>query len=68
VPLALDLPKDLSRLDAWWNDKSPEQRREVVRGMIAAVVMTRVGRGQQYEMGDVTTIEWRRHGPSVTGL
>lgn len=62
VPVDLDLPDDLDRLPAWWDAKSHEQRREIVRGVVEVVVIEPVGSklGGRYAVGDVTTIEWRR--------
>jgi site-specific DNA recombinase len=62
VPMAVDVPEEPDRLEAWWFDElTPELRREVVRALIAAVVVHPVGKGRRnFAMGDYTTIERRR--------
>lgn len=60
VPLTLKLPKNLDHLDAWWDAKTPEQRREVMAGMVAAVLIRKVvPKWARYDVGDHATVEWR---------
>lgn len=59
LPLRVDLPTGDYR--AWWDDElTAEQRREIVRAFIAAVIVFPVGRGKRTFDPSKVKIEWRR--------
>lgn len=58
IPLAIDVP-DGTQVDAWWDGLEPEQRREVVGALLAAVVILPVGRGHRTFNPSGVRIEWR---------
>ena len=60
IPIELDLPA-AELVPVWWDDLTPEVRREVAAALIAAVVVQPTGRGRRsFDWHATTTIDWRR--------
>lgn len=59
VPLDIDVPAE--GVAEWWDGLERDQKRAVLGALVAAVIVHPVGKGRRnYDVSEVTTIEWRR--------
>jgi site-specific DNA recombinase len=58
VPIDLDMP-EASGVEAWWDNLDPQQCREIVAALIAAVVVLPTRQGERTFNPETVRIDWR---------